>query len=120
MSGTAHGAETVRSIVVQARTLYEFQDFNFTGNYGDNRFLEDYPSEVHGEPLEVIVTVIRNAAGEAQHVGVNHRPRSSMLLFSRLMHRKFSGIPRAEHFHADESGEPCFSRYDPCESRTMI
>jgi hypothetical protein len=103
MSGTAHGAETVRSIVVQARTLYEFQDFNFTGNYGDNRFLEDYTSEVHGEPLKVIVTIIRNPAGEAQHAVVNHRPRSSMLLFSLLMHRKLAGTPLAEYFLADES-----------------
>lgn len=103
MSGTAHGAETVRSIVVQARTLYEFQDFHFTGNYGDNGFLEDYTSEVHGEPLKVIVTVTSNAAGKAQHVVVNHRPRNSMLLFSRLMHKKFEGTPLAEYFLADES-----------------
>jgi hypothetical protein len=32
MRGTARGAETVRSIVVQARTLYEFHDILFTGN----------------------------------------------------------------------------------------
>ena len=72
MSGTAHRAETVRSIVVQARTLYEFQDFHFTGNYGDSGFLEGCTSEVHGEPLNAIVTVIRNAARKAQHVVVNH------------------------------------------------
>src|SRR5262245_43744018 len=43
MNGTAHGAEAVRAIVVQARKLYEFQDFNFTGHYGDDGFLEDIP-----------------------------------------------------------------------------
>jgi hypothetical protein len=103
MNGSAHGAEAVRAIVVEARKLYEFQDFNFTGPYGDNGFLEDYTSQVAGKPLNVIVTVTRNAAGKAQHVVVNHRPRNSLLLFSRLMHGKFAGTPLAEHFLADKS-----------------
>jgi hypothetical protein len=103
MNGAAQGAEAVRSIVVQARELYEFQDFHFTGDYGDNGFLEDYTAQVRGEPLNVIVTVTRNAAGKAQHLVVNHRPRKSLLLFSRLMHEKFAGTPIAEHFLADES-----------------
>jgi len=102
MNGTARGAEAVRAIVVEARKHYEFQDFNFTGDYGDNGFLEDYTSQVQGEPLSVIVTVTRNAAGKAQHVVVNHRPRNSLLLFSRLMHEKFAGTPLAGHFLADE------------------
>ena len=33
MNGSAHGAEAVRAIVVEARKLYEFQDFNLTGHY---------------------------------------------------------------------------------------
>ena len=103
MNGTARGVEAVRAIVVEARNLYEFQDFNFTGDYGDNGFLEDYTSQVQGEPLNVIVTVTRNAAGKAQHVVVNHRPRNTLLLFSRLMHKKFAGTPLAVHFLADES-----------------
>jgi len=86
MNGTERGAEAVRAIVVQARKLYEFQDFNFTGSYGDNGFLEDYTSLVQGGPLSVIVTVKRNAAGKAQDIVVNHRPRNTLLLFSRLMH----------------------------------
>ena len=100
MNGTAHGAEAVRAIVVEARKLYEFQDFNFTGDYGDNGFLEDYTSQVQGEPIRVIVTVTRNTAGKAQHIVVNHRPRNSLLFFSRLMHEKFAGTPIAEHFAA--------------------
>ena len=89
--------------MVEARKLYEFQDFNFTGDYGDDGFLEDYTSQVQGEPISVIVTVTRNAAGKAQHIVVNHRPRNSLILFSRLMHEKFAGTPIAEHFLADES-----------------
>ena len=103
MNGSAHGAEAVRAIVVEARKLYEFQDFNFTGPYGDNGFLEDYTSQVQGEPLSVIGAVTSNADGKALHVVVNHRPRKSLLLFSRLMHGKFAGTPLAEHFLADKS-----------------
>jgi hypothetical protein len=103
MNGTARGAEAVRSIVVQARELYEFQDFSFAGDYGDNGFLEDYTAAVKGEPLGVVVKVTRNTAGKAQHIVVLHRPRSSLLLFSRLMHEKYAGTPTAEHFLAGES-----------------
>ena len=53
--------------------------------------------------MNVIVTVTRNASGKAQHVVVNHRPRNSLLLFSRLMHQKFAGTPLAEYFLADEN-----------------
>ncbi|HEY1654809.1 MAG TPA: hypothetical protein VGF86_06845 [Candidatus Tumulicola sp.] len=31
------------------------------------------------------MTVSRNADGKTQHLVVNHRPRSSVLLFARLM-----------------------------------
>ncbi|GHE98259.1 hypothetical protein GCM10014715_63030 [Streptomyces spiralis] len=103
MNGTAQGAEAVRAIVVKARELYEFQDFSFTGDFGDNGFLEIYESSVQGEPVKVVVTVTRNAEGQAQSLAVLHRPRSSLLLFSRLMHERFAGTPLAEHFLSDES-----------------
>jgi hypothetical protein len=103
MDGAAQGAEAVREIVVTAKTLYEYQEFNFAGPYGDNGFLEDYTTQVHGEPVGVVVTVTRNAAGQAQHLVVNHRPRSSMLLVSRLLGEKFAGTPYAAHFAASES-----------------
>jgi hypothetical protein len=98
MQGVAQGAEAVRTIVVAARELYEHQDFKFTGNYGDNGFLEDYTCLIHGEPTSVVVTVTRNAAGKTQHLVVNHRPRSSVLLFARLMGEKFAGTPLAKLF----------------------
>jgi hypothetical protein len=84
--------------VLAARELYEHQEFTFTGDYGDNGFLEDYTCQIHGEPTSVVVTVTRNAAGKAQHLVVNHRPRSSVLLFARLMGERFAGTPLAKHF----------------------
>jgi hypothetical protein len=103
MQGAAQGAEAVRSIVTYARTVYEYQEFNFTGDYGDNGFLEDYTTQIRGEPTGVVVTVTRNAAGQAQHLVVNHRPRSSVLLAARLLGEKFAGTPLAKHFLASES-----------------
>jgi hypothetical protein len=103
MDGAAQGAEAVRSIVVAAKTLYEYQELNFAGDYGDNGFLEDYTTQVRGEPLGVVGVVTRNAAGETRHIVVNHRPRSSLLLVSRLLGEKFAGTPYAKHFAASES-----------------
>ncbi|MGW3242787.1 hypothetical protein [Streptomyces sp. NPDC001070] len=103
MNGTAHGPEAVRTIVVKARELYEFQDFSYADDFGDDGFLEIYESSIQGQPLKVVVTVTRNAAGQAQNLAVLHRPRNSLLLFSRMMHEKFAGTPLAEHFLSDES-----------------
>jgi len=101
IEGAAQGAEAVRSIVTYARTVYEYQEFNFTGDYGDNGFLEDYTTQVRGEPAGVVVTVTRNAAGQAEHLVVNHRPRSSVLLLARLCGEKFGGTPLGKLFLAN-------------------
>jgi hypothetical protein len=103
MEGILQGAECVHKLVTEARKLYENQQFQFTGNYGDNGFLEEYTCEIQGRPTSVVVTVKRNAAGKAQHLVVNHRPRSSVLLFARLMGQKYAGTPLAKYFIASES-----------------
>ncbi|HUH69751.1 MAG TPA: hypothetical protein VLZ05_13320 [Mycobacterium sp.] len=51
-----------------------------------------------GPPFYVIVLVTFNADGNAQRLLVNHRPRSSLLLLSRLMLEKFAGTPLAKHW----------------------
>jgi hypothetical protein len=103
MEGTAHGAQTVRSIVVTARTFYDDQEFSFVGDFGDNGFLEEYSCLIRGRPTRVVVSLHRNAAGKVQTLAVLHRPRSSVLLFSRLMGEKFAGTPVAEHFLTGDS-----------------
>ena len=90
MQGAAQGANAVRSFVTYASTLYEYQEFN---HFGRSPFIEDYTTPIHGEPTGVIVTVTRNAAGDAQHIVVNHRPRSSVLLLSDLCAEKVVGTP---------------------------
>ena len=98
MQGTLHGAEGVRTLVLDARELYEDQEFQFTGDYGENSFIEEYTCRIKGEPTSVVVTVTRNTEGRAQHLVVNHRPRSSVLLFATVMGRKYAGTALANYF----------------------
>ena len=93
MQGVAHGADAVHAIVSAAREEYKNQQFSFTGNFGEDGFIEEYSCEIRGEPTKCVVTVHRNAAGQTQHLVVNHRPRSSVLLFARLMGKRFAGTP---------------------------
>ena len=98
MNGVVQGAEAVRSIVTYIRTLYDDQEFSFAGPYGENGFLEDYTARVRGEQLGNVVLVTRNAAGQAQHIVANYRPRTTLLLLSRLIGEHFAGTPYGEHF----------------------
>jgi hypothetical protein len=103
MDGVAQGAEAVRTILVGIRSLYESQEFKFVGPVGDNGLLEDYTAQVRGEPISCVVLVTRNAAGQAKHIVANYRPRSSLLLLSRLVGEKLADTPYSEHFAASES-----------------
>jgi hypothetical protein len=98
MNGVAQGAEAVRSIVPFIRTLYDRQEFNFAGPYGENSFLEDYTAWVRGEPIGNVVLVTRNDVGQAQHVVANYRPRNTLLLLARLIGEHFSGTAYGQYF----------------------
>jgi len=98
LDGAAQGAEAVRMIVGTIRELYDQQEFNFAGPWADNRFLEDYTARVRGEPIGCVVLVSCNAAGQTQHIAANYRPRSSLLLLSRLVGEKLAGTPYATYF----------------------
>jgi uncharacterized protein YegP (UPF0339 family) len=98
MDGTAHGAADVRLIVVTAKELYENQQFSYAGPCGDNGFLELYTTDVRGVTTRVVVVVGFNDAGQTQQIVVNHRPRSALLSFSRVMLEKFASTPLAKHW----------------------
>ena len=99
MNGVAHGVEAVRSIVTSIRALYDSQEFNFAGPYGENGFLEDYTAQVRGGgQIGNVVLVTRNAAGQAQHIVANYRPRTALLQLSRLIGEQLAGTPYAGHF----------------------
>ena len=103
MDGFVQGAEAVRTVLVHIRSLYDYQQFHSVGPFGDNGWFEDYTAGVRGEPIKYITVVTRNAAGQTQHVVGNYRPRSTLLLVSRLIGEKFAGTPIGEHFLASES-----------------
>jgi hypothetical protein len=103
LDGAVQGAEAVRTVIVAIRGLYDRQEFNFAGPCGDDGFLEDYIAQVRGEPIACLNLVTRNAAGKTQHIAANYRPRSSLLLLSRLLGERFAGTPLAAYFLASES-----------------
>jgi hypothetical protein len=103
LDGAALGPDAVRTIVGAIRTLYDHQVFNFAGAYGNSGWLEDYTAQVRREPIGCAVLVTSNAAGRTQHVAANYRPRSSLLLLSRLVGEKLAGTPYAKYFIASES-----------------
>ena len=99
MNGVVQGAEAVRAIVTCIRALYDSQEFNFAGPYGQNGFLEDYTAQVRGGgQVGNVVLVTRNAAGQAQHIVANYRPRTTVLHLSRLIGEQLAGTPYGEHF----------------------
>ena len=105
LNGIAEGPEAIRAILGVARTLYEYQEFNFVGPYGDHGFVEDYTSVVRGEPIGSVVVVRFNEAGQAARIVVNHRPLRSVLLWSRLMGEHFARTPYARHFLSQDAAE---------------
>jgi hypothetical protein len=103
MDGFVHGAEAVRTVLVSIRALYDYQEFNSVGPYGENGWIEDYTAGVRGEPIGNVTLVTRNTAGQAQRIVGNYRPRSTLLLLSRLIGEKFAGTPIGEHFATSET-----------------
>jgi hypothetical protein len=105
LDGAVQGADSVRTLVGGARSLYDRQDFNFVGPWGDDGFIEDYTVEVHGRPLGALHLIRFNADGQAQHIVANYRPLRSVMFFSRLLRERFAGTPYAEHFLPGEAEE---------------
>ncbi len=103
LDGAVQGADAVRTVIGGARELYDRQDFNFAGPFGDNGFIEDYTTEVRGRPLGAVHLITFNADGQAQHIAANYRPLSSVMFFSRLLREMFADTPYAEHFLAGEA-----------------
>ncbi len=97
LDGAAQGPEAVRTIVGKLRTVYERQEFNFAGPYREHDWIEDYNAHVHGAPIAGAILVRRDADGQTTHVAANYRPRSSLLLLSRLLHEELAGTPYAKY-----------------------
>jgi hypothetical protein len=104
LTGVAEGPEAIQAILGFARTLYEYQEFNYVGRYGDG-FVEDYTSMVRGEPIGSVVVVRFNEAGQTARIVVNHRPLRWVLLWSQLMGEHFAGTRYAQYFLSRDAAE---------------
>jgi hypothetical protein len=98
MNDFVQGPKAVRTIVTCIRKIYERQEFSFAGPYGENIFFENYTGWVQGKPIGCTVMIIRNAAGQAQHLAVNYRPLNMVLLLSRLVGEYIAATPYSKHF----------------------
>jgi hypothetical protein len=99
INGAAQGPEAIRTIILAVKSLYAYQDINFTGDYGDGKyFIEDYTTQIHGQPFGVMGVITRNDHGQTQHIVVNQRPRDTVLLVARTLAEKFAGTPNARFF----------------------
>ncbi|MFK3979151.1 hypothetical protein ACI2K4_02105 [Micromonospora sp. NPDC050397] len=106
LNGIVHGAEAVRTLLAYARSLYEYQEFVYVGEYGENGFVEDYSSRIQGQPVANIAVVYRNDRGQAQHLVMNHRPLPAVLLIGRLMAERFRDTPYADFFTVTGGNRP--------------
>jgi hypothetical protein len=98
INGVLHGPDAVRDVISFVKTLYEYQEFNFVGDYGDHDFLEDYVARVQGEPIGAVVVVRRNEAGQTKEVVVSYRPLNAVLLLTRLLAEHFAGTQYSKYF----------------------
>jgi hypothetical protein len=105
MNGIARGPEAARAILSFARTLYDYQEFNVIGRYGESDFVEDYVATVHGEPIGSVVVIRSNDAGRVEQIVISHRPLRSVLLWSGIMAAHFAGTEYARYFLQPEDLE---------------
>jgi hypothetical protein len=103
LDGALQGPDAIRAVIGAVRDLYDRQDINFAGPFGDNGFIEDYAAEVRGRPLGCLHVVTFNADGQAQHIAAHYRPLNSLMFFSRLLRERFAGTAYAERFLAGEA-----------------
>jgi hypothetical protein len=103
LDGALQGDDAIRAVIGGVRELYDRQDFNFAGPWGDNGFIEDYTAEVDGRPLGCLHLITFNSDGQTQHIAAHYRPLSSGMFFSRLLRERLAGTSHAEHFLAGEA-----------------
>ncbi len=103
LDGAVQGADAIRAVIGGVRQLYDRQDFNFAGPWGDDSFIEDHTAEVGGMPFGCLHLVTFNVDGQAQHIATHYRPLSSLMVFSCLLRERLAGTPYADHFLAGEA-----------------
>jgi hypothetical protein len=112
INGAVQGAEAVRSIVTYIRMLYESQEFNYAGPYGENGFLEDYTA--------LSTSPAPPTASTSLSAGTETSPEGSYRARQHRAPRGLDGRPRARSHHsgagegtASRMASSCHNRYRP-------
>lgn len=69
---SVHGRDNILTLISYARTLYEFQEYTYYGNWDDNFFMEAYRSRINGVPVDCFIVAHMNDKGEADSILLHH------------------------------------------------
>ena len=69
IEGALQGPEEVRTLVLDARELYEDQELGFVGDFGEDGFLEEYTCEIRGVPAALSPRSSQRRRGGSEHRG---------------------------------------------------
>lgn len=101
MNGFVQGRENVLTFLTTVKALY--QDFNVIYHGDTPEFaIEEYTATLEGHAVTGSVTLRKNAEGVYDRIVVNHRPLSSLLLFSSLVSKALEGKIDPNHFYRPE------------------
>ena len=82
LDGDVQGADAIRAVIGGVRELYDRQDFNFAGPWGDNGFIEDYTAEVLAGRSGASTSSPSTPTAQTQRIAAHYRPPSSPTFFS--------------------------------------
>ena len=94
MNGFIQGRDAVRSFLGTVKALYQDFTIIYQGDTTHYR-LQEYTATLEGHPVTGVVTLRKTVNGQYDQVVVNHRPLSSLLLFSSL-------VIEENHFYSAE------------------
>lgn len=101
MNGFLQGRDTVRGFLGKIKELYK--DFTIVYKMDtETHYIEEYTALIQGHPVTGVATIRRNDKGEFDQVIVNHRPLSSLLLFSTLAAEVTKDVLDRNHFYHEE------------------
>jgi len=101
MNGFISGKDTIRNFLQTIIKVYDGFTINTDVDAGDFR-LQEYTATVKGYPVAGTVLLKKNINGQYNQVVVNHRPLSSLLIFSSLASAATKDTLPPDHFYRGE------------------
>lgn len=98
MNGFIQGKDNVRTFLGTVKALYKDFKVVYEGDTDKYR-LQEYTATLEDHPVTGVVTLRKNADGQYDQVVVNHRPLSSLLVFSKMVSEVLEGKIDKDHFY---------------------